>query len=81
MLGIGSTLGIAAQAAVLVPFLRAAGYHYRPRFDFRHTGLGKTFRLAKWTLGFVLVNQLALVVINRLASGATVGGSGAGLAS
>ena len=81
LLGIGSTLGIAAQAAVLVPFLRAAGYHYRPRFDFRHTGLGKTFRLAKWTLGFVLVNQLALVVINRLASGATVGGSGAGLAS
>src|SRR5215203_4235171 len=55
LLGIGSTLGIAAQAAVLVPFLRAAGYHYRPRFDFRHTGLGKTFRLAKWTLGFVLV--------------------------
>ena len=28
-----------------------------PRFDFRHTGLGKTFRLAKWTLGFVLVTQ------------------------
>ena len=81
LLGLGSTLGIAVQAAVLVPFLRAAGYRYRPRFDFRHTGLGKTFRLAKWTLGFVLVNQLALVVINRLASGATVGGSGAGLAS
>ena len=81
LLGLGSTLGIAMQAAVLVPFLRAAGYHYRPRFDFRHTGLGKTLRLAKWTLGFVLVNQLALVVINRLASGATVGGSGAGLAA
>jgi putative peptidoglycan lipid II flippase len=81
LLGVGSTLGIAMQAAVLVPFLRAAGYHYRPRFDFRRTGLGKTFRLAKWTLGFVLVNQLALVVINRLASGATVGGAGAGLAA
>ncbi len=81
LLGVGSTLGIATQAAVLVPFLRAAGYRYRPRFDFRHTGLGKTFRLAKWTLGFVLVNQLALVVINRLASGATVGGAGAGLAA
>ena len=81
LLGLGSTLGIAMQAAVLVPFLRAAGYHYRPRFDFRHTGLGKTLRLAKWTLGFVLVNQLALVVINRLASGATVGGAGAGLAA
>jgi putative peptidoglycan lipid II flippase len=81
LLGLGSTLGIAIQAAVLVPFLRAAGYHYRPRFDFRHTGLGKTFRLAKWTLGFVLVTQLALVVVNRLATAATVGGKGAGLAA
>ena len=68
-----------AQALVLLPFLRSAGYRFRPRFDFRHTGLGKTVRLAKWTLGFVLVTQLALVVVNRLASSATVGGSGAGL--
>ena len=79
LLGLGSTLGIAIQALVLLPFLRAAGYRFRPRFDFRHTGLGKTVRLAKWTLGFVLVTQLALVVVNRLASSATVDGSGAGL--
>jgi putative peptidoglycan lipid II flippase len=79
LLGIGSTVGIAVQALVLLPFLRAAGYRFRPRFDFRHTGLGKTIRLAKWTLGFVLVTQLALVVVNRLASSATVNGSGAGL--
>ena len=71
--------GIAVQAAVLIPFLRAAGYRFRPRWDFRHTGLGKTFRLAKWTLGFVLVTQAALVVVSRLATGATVGGRGAGL--
>ncbi len=79
LLGIGSTVGIAIQALVLLPFLRSAGYRFRPRFDFRHTGLGKTVRLAKWTLGFVLVTQLALVVVNRLASSATVDGSGAGL--
>jgi putative peptidoglycan lipid II flippase len=79
LLGLGSTLGIAAQAAVLIPFLRASGYHFRPRFDFKHTGLGKTFRLAKWTLGFVLVTQAALVVVSKLASSATVGGKGAGL--
>jgi putative peptidoglycan lipid II flippase len=79
LLGLGSTLGIVAQAAVLIPFLRASGYRYRPRWDFRHTGLGKTFRLAKWTLGFVLVNQAALVVISKLATGATVGGQGGGL--
>jgi putative peptidoglycan lipid II flippase len=79
LLGVGSTLGIAAQAAVLIPFLRASGYHFRARFDFKHTGLGKTFRLAKWTLGFVLVSQAALVVVSKLASSATVGGEGAGL--
>ena len=79
LLGLGSTLGIAAQAAFLIPFLRASGYHYRPRFDFKHTGLGKTFRLAKWTLGFVLVTQAALVVVSKLATSATVGGKGAGL--
>jgi putative peptidoglycan lipid II flippase len=79
LLGLGSTLGIAVQAAVLIPFLRAAGYRFRPRWDFRNTGLGKTFRLAKWTLGFVLVNQAAFVVVSRLATEATVGGRGAGL--
>jgi putative peptidoglycan lipid II flippase len=79
LLGLGSTLGIAAQAAVLIPFLRASGYHFRPRFDFKNTGLGKTFRLAKWTLGFVVVTQAAFVVVTKLASGATVGGNGAGL--
>ena len=81
LLGLGSTLGIAVQAAVLIPFLRAVGYRFRPRWDFRHTGLGKTFRLAKWTLGFVLVSQAAFVVVSRLATGATVGGQGAGLFS
>ncbi len=79
LLGIGSTVGIAVQALVLLPFLRSVGYRFRPRFDFRHTGLGKTVRLAKWTLGFVLVTQIALVVVNRLASSATVDGRGAGL--
>jgi putative peptidoglycan lipid II flippase len=79
LLGLGSTLGIAVQAVVLVPFLRAVGYRFRPRWDFRNTGLGKTFRLAKWTLGFVLVSQAAFVVVSRLATGATVGGQGAGL--
>ena len=79
LLGLGSTLGIAVQAAVLVPFLRRAGYRFRPRVDFRGVGLGKTLRLAKWTLGFVVVTQLALVVVSRLATGATAGGAGGGI--
>ena len=73
-LGIGSTLGIVAQTLVPIPFMRATGYRYRPRFDFRNTGLGHTFHLAKWTLGFVAVNQLALVVVDKLATSASAAG-------
>jgi putative peptidoglycan lipid II flippase len=69
LLGIGSTLGIVAQLVILVPYLRAAGVRYRPRFDFRGVGLGRTMRLAVWTVLFVVVNQVAYVVVVRLASG------------
>lgn len=78
-LGIGSTLGIVTQSLVLIPFLRKVGFRFRPRFDLKGTGLGHTFSLTKWTLGFVAVNQLALVVVNRLATTATAGGVGAGV--
>lgn len=81
LLGLGSTAGIAAQFFMLLPFLRRAGFHYRPRWDLRGVGLSHTFRLAQWTLYFVLVNQLAIFVVNRLGSTAVLGadGSGAGI--
>jgi len=83
LLGLGSTLGIAVQLLILVPYLRRAGFRFRPRFDFRGSGLGHTFRLGIWTVLFVLVNQLAYTVVVRLASGgtaaaATEGVTGAG---
>ncbi|MDN5771742.1 MAG: murein biosynthesis integral membrane protein MurJ, partial [Microlunatus sp.] len=81
VLGIGSTAGVAIQAAVLVPYLKAVGFTFQPRFDFRHTGLGHTVRLAKWVLGYVLVTQLALVVVNKVATAATIRGPGGGLAA
>ena len=74
LLGLGSTLGIAVQLLVLLPYLRAAGFRYRPRFDFRDTGLGHTLRLGTWTVLFVVVNQLAYTVVVRLASTGTGGG-------
>jgi putative peptidoglycan lipid II flippase len=71
LLGLGSTVGIAAQLLILLPYLKAAGFRYRPRFDFRGTGLGHTFRLGFWTLAFVVVNQIAYTVVVRLASSGT----------
>jgi putative peptidoglycan lipid II flippase len=71
LLGLGSTAGIVAQFLILLPYLRAAGFRYRPRFDFRGSGLGHTFRLGAWTVAFVVVNQVAYTVVVRLASSGT----------
>ncbi len=76
LLGIGSTLGIVIQLLVLFPYLRSAGFRYRPRFDFRGTGLGHTLRLGSWTVLFVVVNQIAYTVVVRIASSGTVGEAG-----
>ena len=79
LLGIGSTLGIAIQLLILVPYLRRAGFAYRPRLDLRGSGLGHTLRLGIWTVLFVVVNQVAYVVVQRLAtSGATGSEDGTG---
>jgi putative peptidoglycan lipid II flippase len=74
VLGAGATLGIAVQVLILVPFLRRAGVRFRPRYDFRRTGLGHTLRLGIWTVLFVVVNQIAYTVVVRLASGGTAHG-------
>ncbi|MET0468221.1 MAG: murein biosynthesis integral membrane protein MurJ [Aeromicrobium sp.] len=74
LLGLGSTLGIAVQALVLLPFLRQVGFRYQPRFDFRGVGLSHTLRLGAWTLAFIIVNQISYFVIVRLASGADIEG-------
>jgi putative peptidoglycan lipid II flippase len=74
LLGLGSTAGIAAQLLILLPFLRRAGFTFRPRFDFRGTGLGHTLRLGTWTVLFVVVNQIAYTVVVKIASSGTAQG-------
>ena len=77
LLGLGSTVGIVVQLVVLVPYLRAAGFSYRPRFDFRDPELRHTLSLGVWTVLFVIVTQLAYLQVVRLASGgAAEGGPG-----
>jgi putative peptidoglycan lipid II flippase len=80
LLGLGTTAGIALQALALIPFVRAAGFRFRPRFDWRGTGLAKSVHAAKWTLLFVLVNQVALTVVTNFATAAdqTLPQAGAG---
>ncbi|AUG78548.1 membrane protein [Kitasatospora sp. MMS16-BH015] len=70
LLGVGTLLGLAVQALAMVPYLRAAGFHFKPRFDWRGHGLGKAARLAKWTFLFVLANQAGYLVVTQLATAA-----------
>ena len=75
-LGAGTTLGVALQAVVLVPVLRRTGFGWRPRFDLRGLGLRRAGDLARWTFLFVLVNQLAYLVIVNLGVRADVDAKG-----
>jgi len=69
-LALGTTAGIVVQTVALLPSLRASGFRWRPRFDFRGTGLGAAGRLAGWVLLYVVVNQLGYLVVVRLATAA-----------
>jgi putative peptidoglycan lipid II flippase len=69
ILGIGTTLGAVAQTAALWPSLRRSSIRLRLRFDLRGAGLGTAWRLARWAMTLVLVNQLGLLVVSRLATG------------
>ncbi|MFE7660612.1 murein biosynthesis integral membrane protein MurJ [Streptomyces celluloflavus] len=68
LLGLGTLLGLAVQALAMLPYLRNAGFRIRPRRDFRGHGLGKAMGLAKWTILYVLANQIGLTVVTRLAT-------------
>ncbi|WP_403021839.1 murein biosynthesis integral membrane protein MurJ [Salinibacterium sp. GXW1014] len=72
-----ATLGIAAQAFVLLLFWRRAGIRYRPDFHWRGVGLAKTGRSAGWVFAMILVTQIAGLVQTRTASLAVAEGSGA----
>jgi putative peptidoglycan lipid II flippase len=80
LLGLGSTVGIAAQALCLLPLLKGVGFRLRLRFDLRGHGLTRSARLAGWSLGFVLVNQLWFVLVSRVTTGAQAQATSQGLA-
>jgi putative peptidoglycan lipid II flippase len=67
-LGLGATVGIASMAAVLVPAMFATGFRFRPNFDVRHPAVRKLLSLSFWTIGFVVANQVALLVVRNLAA-------------
>ncbi|WP_214411413.1 murein biosynthesis integral membrane protein MurJ [Sphaerisporangium fuscum] len=71
LLGIGTTAGIVAQSIVLIISVHRVGFRFVPRFDLRNARLGEMARAGVWTLAFVAVNQLGMVVTTNLATGAS----------
>ena len=69
VIGIGTTLGIAAQALVLVPALRRSGFRWQWRFRARpgeQDRLREIGSLALWVFGYVVVSQIGVSVIQRI---------------
>lgn len=77
-LGAGTTFGVVLQALVLFPPLLSSGYKLKLRFDWRGSGLGKAAKLATWTVGLVLANQIAYIFITRIATAANLAAESTG---
>ena len=73
----GTLLGVAIQAAGLLPALRRVGFRWKLRFDFRALGLRELGRLGGWMFCYVAVSQVGLIVLFNLLNRAGDGDAGA----
>ena len=73
LLGAGTTAGIVLMTVALWPFVRKAGIHIRWVFEPGHAAVREVARLSGWTVGYVITNQVALLVVLLLAN-RTAGG-------
>src|SRR5699024_11063753 len=71
-----ATLGVAAQALMLIWPLKRISFKYKPTFGFRVVGLASAGKVAFWTFAAMLIGHLGFLVISRVASGASVPGDG-----
>ena len=70
LLGLGTTLGIVAQTAALIPFLRRVGFRWHPRFDFRRDEVSEITRMAAPLFGYILTTQVSFLVVQNVANAA-----------
>jgi putative peptidoglycan lipid II flippase len=68
ILGVGTTIGIAIQALLLLPYIKGSGLKLKLRFDWHNSGLGKSLRLGSWTLLSVLASQIGFLITVNLAT-------------
>jgi putative peptidoglycan lipid II flippase len=66
-LGLGATIGIAVMAIAVIPALTRANVplHFNPRFG--HPAVRQLVKLSGWTFGYVVANQISIIVVQNLA--------------
>ncbi|BDR53880.1 hypothetical protein KIM372_17870 [Bombiscardovia nodaiensis] len=69
------TLGVAFQALILFIPLMRSGFTYRPRWGLKGIGLRSMGPVAAWSLGVVVIDQLANIVNARITNGAPLEGN------
>ncbi|MEP7203610.1 MAG: murein biosynthesis integral membrane protein MurJ [Ilumatobacteraceae bacterium] len=65
-LGLGATVGIAVMAIALLPALARAKLRFRFKPEFGHPAVRSLRSLSVWALGYVVANQVAIIVIRNL---------------
>jgi putative peptidoglycan lipid II flippase len=70
LLALGTTAGVAIQAIALVPSLRKIGFKWRPRLDFQPGELRSMGNVGGWTLFYVGIQQVGMLVNTNLANAA-----------
>lgn len=68
VLGLGTTLGVVANAVALLPSVRRARVGLRPNFDRHHPALARLKVAGKAALGYVLVSQIGVTITSLLAN-------------
>ncbi|WP_428639914.1 lipid II flippase MurJ [Schaalia sp.] len=68
VLGGSATLGVIAQALILLIPMRRAGIRFRPDFRFRGTSFRSASKVAGWTFATLMVSQIGILSTNNLAS-------------
>ncbi|MFL6097637.1 MAG: murein biosynthesis integral membrane protein MurJ [Blastococcus sp.] len=68
LLGIGTTLGIAVQALVLLPLLPRHGVPLRPRWGLQNTGLREAGTLGLWVVAYSAVSAVGVIIATNIAN-------------
>lgn len=68
LLTLSGTCGIAVMAIALYPSIRNSDFSFRFNPDFRNPSVRAMIQLSLWTFGYVVTNQVALVVVKNLAN-------------